>query len=198
MVIAACLMYAYCCMLVHDHASPRLSNLSHLQDDRSHGDNTWAAFDDLASQRSSRLNSDEPAQRPQAGPNPFDQQANPSSAPNEAEAGGWAAFAADAPAFPSTGPAFEEDPPAFPAEASTRQSSHQSAPDAQASSARTWAAFGDPDGNQGQDASTGDKHAQTSDQQRTVSSGEKSWSDAEFEESNFWRTHPLALVDNVD
>ena len=169
-----------------------------MQDDRSPGDNTWAAFDDLASQRSSRLNSDEPAQWPQAGPNPFDQQANPSSAPSEEAAGGWAAFAADAPAFPSTGPAFGEDAPAFPAEASARQSSHHPDPDAQASSAHAWAAFSDPNGSQGQDPSTGNNHAQTSEQQCRTLSDEKSLPDAEFEESNFWRTHPLALVDNVD
>ena len=169
-----------------------------LQDDRSHGDNTWAAFDDLASQRSSRLNSDEAAQRPHAGPNPFGQQAPSSSAPSEEEAGGWAAFAADAPAFPSTGPAFGEDPPAFPAEASARQSSQQPDPDAQASSAHTWVAFGDPQGNQSQDASRDNHHAQTSGQQRKTLSGEKSLPDAQFEDTNFWRTHPLALVDNVD
>ena len=142
------------------------------------------------------MNSDEPAQQPQAGPNPFDQQANPSSAPSEEDAGGWAAFAADPPAFPSTGPAFGEGPPDFIAEASARQSSD---PDAQASSAHTWAAFVDPDGSQGREASTGNSHAQTaSEQQGKTRSDEKSLPHAEFGESNFWRTHPLALVDNVD
>lgn len=145
------------------------------------------------------MNSAESAQQPQAGPNPFDQQANPSAAPSNEDAGGWAAFAADPPAFSSTGPAFGEDPPSFPAEAFARQSNHQSNPDTQASSAHTWAAFGDLDGSQGQDASKGNSHSQTaSEPQSETPSDTKSLPHAEFGESNYWRTHPLALVDNVD
>ena len=177
-----------------------------MQDDRSHGNNAWAAFDDLAAQRSSRMNSDEPAQRPQAVPNQFDQQATPSSAPSDEEGGGWAAFAADPPAFPSAGPAFAgdppafaEDPPAFATDASSaRQAGHQPDPHAHASSVDSWAAFDDPDPGQHQTAPPGSIHPATSEPEGATQSDEKPLPHAEFGESNFWRTHPLDLVDNVD
>lgn len=174
-------------------------DLTCLQDGRSHGNNAWAAFDDLAAQRSSRLNSDEPAQRPQAGPNQFDQQATPSSAPSDEEGGGWAAFAADPPAFPSVGPAFAGDPPAFATDASSaRQAGHEPDSHTQASSGDNWAAFDDPDAGQHQAAPTGSSRPEASEPQGTNPSDEKPLPHAEFGECNFWRTHPLALVDNVD
>lgn len=171
-----------------------------LQDNRSNGDSSWAAFDDLAAQRSSRLDSEEPAQQPEAESNPFGQQANASTDSSEAE-GGWAAFAADPPAFPSVDSASGEDLPAFRTDTPERQSdSHQPDPNAEASSGHSWAAFDDPDASQGQHTAADTSPSQSSEQHGKALSGDQlaKSPQSEFGENNFWRTHPLAFVDNVE
>ncbi|KAL3157863.1 hypothetical protein ABBQ32_012277 [Trebouxia sp. C0010 RCD-2024] len=177
-----------------------LPNAHYTSDNRSNGDSSWAAFDDLAAQRSSRLDSEEPAQQPEAESNPFGQQANASTDSSEAE-GGWAAFAADPPAFPSVDSASGEDLPAFRTDTPERQSdSHQPDPNAEASSGHSWAAFDDPDASQGQHTAADTSPSQSSEQHGKALSGDQlaKSPQSEFGENNFWRTHPLAFVDNVE
>ena len=162
-----------------------------VQDDQSHGDSDWAAFDDLASQRSSRLTSDEAAQcsRPEA--TAISQSTEASARPSEDE-GGWAAFASDPPAFGG-------DPPAFNAETSGRQSGHQSGTEADISAA--WSAFDESNTAQKQSLPEGSvtgKQQSVDHQGPAMQSDDKPLPHADFGESNFWRTHPMALVDDVE
>ncbi len=169
----------------------------------------------MATERSSRLNSAESAQRPESESSPFAQEQRPSTASSDA-GGGWAAFGSDPPAFPSHDSTFQEESAAFGGDPSSRQS-HQkskqpSESDAQSPPSASWAAFDEPEPSPADSMSVGNTqqghgdtsvvdNAQHSKPDSTTASeqaDEKPLPNAAFGESNFWRTHPLDLVDIVD
>ena len=206
---------ASCCLHTLSSSGTLQCDLCLLQDLRSDNDSSWAEFDDLATERSSRLNSAELAQRPESDSSPFAQEQRPSTASSDA-GGGWAAFGSDPPAFLSNDSTFQEESAAFGDDPSSRQS-HQnsrqpSESDAQSPPSASWAAFDEPEPSpadsmsvgstqQGQgDTSVPDnaQHSKPDGAAAVEQADEKPLPNAAFGESNYWRTHPLDLVDIVD
>ncbi len=208
---------AICCLLALSSSGTHQCYLCLLQDHRSHGDSSWAEFDDLATERSSRLNSAESAQRPESESSPFAQEPHPRPSTASSDAGGgWAAFGSDSPAFPSSDSTFQEESAAFGGDPFSRQS-HQkskqpSESDAQSPPSASWAAFDEPEPSpadsmsvgstqQGQGDTSVVDNAQHSKPDSTTAfeqADEKPLPNAAFGESKYWRTHPLDLVDIVD
>ncbi|KAL0037491.1 hypothetical protein WJX79_010824 [Trebouxia sp. C0005] len=184
-------------------------------DRRSHGENSWAEFDDLATERSSRLNSAESTQRPESQSSPFTQEQRPSTASSDA-GGGWAAFGSDPPAFPSNDSTFQEESAAFGEDPSSRQGHQKSKQsfesDAQSPPSASWAAFDEPEPSPADSTSVGStqrgqgdtsvvdnaQHGKPDSTTASEQADEKPLPNAAFGESNYWRTHPLDLVDIVD
>ena len=169
---------------------------SAVQDGRSHGDSNWAAFDDLAAQRSSSHESSESARNFESQSNQS-HQASTSAQPSQAE-GGWAAFASDSSAFQPDDAAFQEDPAAFPTAPAGSHVSRDFDPKEHVSSAQTWAAFNEPEASQNHSSTDEPQTHRVAPSGELLQSDEKPLPQAEFGESNYWRTHPLALVDSVD
>ncbi|DBB02911.1 hypothetical protein WJX77_008919 [Trebouxia sp. C0004] len=188
---------------------------AHKSDHRAHGNSSWAVFDDLATERSSRLNSAESAQRPESESSPSAQEQRPSNGLSDS-GGGWAAFRSDSPAFPSNDSTFQKESAASGGNPSSRQSHQESkqpsGSDAQSPPSASWAAFEEPElsladstsvgsSQQGQrDTSVVDnsQHSKPNSASASQQADEKPLPNPTFGESNYWRTHPLDLVDIVD
>ena len=205
-----------------------------MQDKRSGGDNSWSAFDDLATERTAKPSSTDSTQRPESRPSGQrspGQQAHSSTAPS-ASGEGWAPFEADSNAFQSEPSAFGEPPAAFQTDSPAFQegtasgqpessafhegnasgqpqsqqeerqpSGHDQRQDTQQSSSDSWAAFDeDADASQSQ-AADAHQHSHSKPAGAEVKSqqvDERPLPHADFGESNFWKPHPLALVDDVE
>lgn len=174
-----------------------------LQNQQPQAESNWAAFDDLATERSSRLDSADSAQRPETVESQSSQEEHTSSAPSE-EGGGWAAFASDPPAFQSDNPAFQDESAAFEDLPSNRQSAQNdrqmSGSHAQSPPSASWAAFDEPSSNQADSppVKSAQQDSRSDSTSAPMQTDEKPLPHAEFGESNYWRTHPLDLVDIVD
>ncbi len=146
------------------------------------------------------MSSAESSQQIESDSSPFDQAGTPSTAPSEG-GGGWAAFGSDPPAFQSDTSAFGNDAAAFASDPSGRYShqNNRQQPDtaAQDPPSASWAAFDEPDAGPSQSVSAG-KVEEDKSEGATASMQSDQKLHADFGENNFWRTHPLALVDNVD
>lgn len=162
-----------------------------LQEDRTHGSSNWAAFDDLATERTSQLDSVFEQSQKQ-GPETPQQAAHtePQPTPPQTSASGenWDAFGSSRTDWGASD------------SSSRATSTHQTPPSA------SWAAFDDPpDADSGQLANNS---ASTQQQQQPLSqqaeqeaghvNQDESMQAADFGGSNYWRTHPLALVDEVE
>lgn len=165
-----------------------------LQEDRTHGSSNWAAFDDLATQRPSQLDSVfEQSEKtgPQNPPQASGTDAQAASAQPSSSGDDWNAFGSTSTSWGS-------------AEGSSHADSMQQSPPS-----ASWAAFDDPasvegkGGSSQQPANTSGTHLhepgqQTAGHQSEGADPDLQMQNADFGGSNYWRTHPLALVDEVE
>ena len=175
-----------------------------LQHQQSQGESNWAAFDDLATERSSRLDSADSAQRPETEESLSAQEEHTGRAPSE-EAGGWAAFASDPPAFQSDNPAFQDESAAahedLPSNRQSPQNDRQmSESHAHSPPSASWAAFDEPSSSldDSPPVKSAPQDSRSDSTSASMQTDEKPLPHAEFGESNYWRTHPLDLVDIVE